>query len=253
MIAISLQSGSNGNCTYVQAGGVRLLFDAGLSGAMAERRLSLYEHDIREVNAVIISHDHHDHVRCAGVYHRMFGLPIYITQKTLQAARRRIGPLERFHTFAAGETIRFDGVSVDTIPTPHDGIDGVAFVVNAGKKRLGILTDLGHVFPGLGEAVRELDALLIESNYDPEMLDRGPYPGFLKQRIRGPSGHISNVESAELLRAWAGRRMKWACLAHLSEVNNDPRLALDTHRSMWAGRTPLYLAGRDAPTTILEL
>ncbi len=257
MIAIALQSGSNGNCIYVESAGTRLLFDAGISGIAAERRLAKFGRDIRKVDAVIISHDHSDHVRCAGVYRRKYRLPVYISRRTFDAAIARCGcfePSEPVRYFEPGCQLRFGSVTVETVPTPHDAVEGVAFVVAAGGKRLGILTDLGHVFSGLEELVGSLDAVFVESNYDPEMLDSGRYPAFLKARIRGPRGHISNIEAAELLRASAGaRRMKWVCLAHLSEENNRPGLALRTHRKIAGGDYSLYAASRYEPTGVFEI
>ncbi|MDY6914073.1 MAG: MBL fold metallo-hydrolase [Planctomycetota bacterium] len=255
MIAASLQSGSNGNCIYVEADGVKLLLDAGISGYQAERRLAMRGRDIRDVDALIISHDHRDHVRCAGVYQRKYGIPIYVTAQTLQAAmgRNGLGTLRDVRCFTAGELLRFGKVAIETIPTPHDSADGVAFVVAAGGRRLGILTDLGCVFDELRAAVGSLDAVFLESNYDPHMLETGVYPRFLKDRISGPGGHISNVEAAELLSSSAGGRLKWACLAHLSEQNNDPQLALATHRKILGRRLPLYAASRYEPTDIFEL
>jgi len=253
MLAIALQSGSNGNSIYVEANGIKLLFDAGISGKQAQQRLAARGRDIRQVNALIVSHHHADHVRCVGIYNRKFGLPIYATPGTLEAAGHSLGRIQDARAFDAGQEIDFGGVVVQTIPTPHDGTDGVAFVVDDGRRRLGILTDLGHVFAGLEDTVRSLNAVLIESNYDPEMLASGPYPAFLKQRIRGPSGHISNIEAAGLLAAAAGKRMKWAYLAHLSEQNNRPRLALATHRKILGKGLPLGVAGRYEATRILEV
>jgi phosphoribosyl 1,2-cyclic phosphodiesterase len=254
MRAASLQSGSNGNCIYVESGGTRLLFDAGIPGVQAERRLASHGRDIREVDAVIISHDHADHVRCAGVYQRKYGLPVYVTPATLDAALSRypLGRLDEVRHFSAGETLRFGDISVGTVPTRHDGADGAAFVVSSGGKRLGILTDLGHAFGGLAEVVASLDAVFIESNYDPEMLYRGPYPAFLKRRIQGPGGHLSNIEAAELLKA-SGVRLRWACLAHLSEQNNHPGLAVETHRKLLGSDFTLYHAGRYSATGILSI
>jgi phosphoribosyl 1,2-cyclic phosphodiesterase len=244
MQTISLQSGSSGNCIYVETDGVRLLFDAGICGSEAARRLAAHGRDIRSVDALIISHDHGDHVRHAGVYQRKFGLPVYITAKTLEAAEAKmpLGPIKDVRLFAAGGTIGFGDVTVETVPTPHDGADGAVFVIVSGKKRLGILTDLGHVFDELFPVVSSLDAVFLESNYDPVMLAKGSYPAFLKKRIQGPEGHISNVEAAELLRT--GARLKWACLAHLSKNNNHPSIALETHRKVLPSDFPLYAASR---------
>ena len=247
MIAISLQSGSSGNCIYVETPGVKLLFDAGITGVQAAERLAAHGRDIRTIDAVIISHDHGDHIRHAGVFQRKYGLPIYVTPATLAAAASRctLGKLKDVRHFRSSEQLRFDGVTVQAVPTPHDGADGAAFVIEADAKRLGIMTDLGHVFQGLTHLVSSLDAVFLESNYDPELLASGPYPAYLKQRIRGPKGHLSNLESAELLRRAAeGKRLKWACLAHLSEQNNRPDLALRTHRSILSEGLTLYTADR---------
>jgi phosphoribosyl 1,2-cyclic phosphodiesterase len=253
MIAISLQSGSNGNCIYVETGGVRLLFDAGICGVKAEQRLRAYGREIREVDALIISHDHTDHVAHAGVYQRKFGLPIYITPRTLEEAdaKHRLGKLCEVNYFLSGGELQFGDVTVRTIPTPHDAADGAAFVVISGGKTLGILTDLGHVFKELFPVVATLDAVFIESNYDPELLANGPYPVFLKRRIEGPRGHLSNREAAELLQA--GANLKWACLAHLSEKNNDPALALRTHRKIVGSSLTFYTAGRHRPSKMFTV
>jgi phosphoribosyl 1,2-cyclic phosphodiesterase len=253
MRTISLQSGSSGNCIYVETEGVRLLFDAGICGREAARRLAAHGRDIRAVDALIISHDHGDHVRHAGVYQRKFGLPVYITHKTLSAAQEKmpLGPMNDVRHFTSGGTMRFGDVTVETIPTPHDGADGSVFVVSSETKRLGIFTDLGHVFEELVSVIASLDAVFLESNYDPLMLAKGSYPPFLKKRIEGPEGHISNKEAAQLL--LAGKRLKWACLAHLSKNNNHPTVALETHRKIVPGDLTLYAASRHSCSDILAV
>jgi phosphoribosyl 1,2-cyclic phosphodiesterase len=206
------------------------------------------------VDAVLISHDHVDHARGMGIYHRKFGLPVYATAATHQAARRhKLGEIEDARHFSAGEALRFGTVVVETVATPHDGVDGVVFVVDDGKHRLGILTDLGHVFSELTDIIGSLDAVLLESNYDPEMLATGPYPEWLRQRIEGPGGHISNLESAELLLKSASKRIKWGCLAHLSQDNNTPDAALETHLEVLGRRLPIYVATRYGATGVMEV
>jgi phosphoribosyl 1,2-cyclic phosphodiesterase len=253
MFVLSLQSGSNGNCIYVETRGIRLLFDAGISGKQAETRLAQYDRDIRQVDALVVSHDHSDHTRSIGIFQRKFDLPVYLTPDTLDAVQaNRAQVTGQTHLFDAGSPLVFGNVTVETIPTPHDGVDGVAFVVDDGRSRLGILTDLGHPFPELDAVVASLDAILIESNYDPDMLDHGPYPPFLKRRIRGPGGHLSNNEAAELLHR-SGSRLHWACLGHLSEHNNRPELALCTHRHLLGSSFPLHVASRYEATVLHEL
>jgi phosphoribosyl 1,2-cyclic phosphodiesterase len=255
MKAISLQSGSNGNCIYVEAGGARLLFDAGISGKQAQLRLAAHGRDITKVDAVLVSHDHSDHSRCLGIYQRKFGLPARVTAKTLNAAMQRcsLGEMPGVNHFQAGDTLHFGRVSVETIPTPHDGADGVAFVVDDGRQRLGILTDLGHVFNELDAVIASLDAVFIESNYDRTMLVEGPYPEFLKARIQGPGGHISNIEAAELLLRAGGNRLKTAYLAHLSGDNNSPDVAMRTHKTILGNRLALQVATRHEATGVLEV
>ncbi|MFO8073604.1 MAG: MBL fold metallo-hydrolase [Polyangia bacterium] len=254
MRALFLQSGSNGNCAYVEAGGLGLLFDAGISGVRAERRLAEHGVEIRDAHALLISHEHGDHVRCAGVLHRKFGCALHITSPTLEAAGRRydLGRIRPPERFDSGDRLRFRDVLVETIPTPHDGRDGVAFVVEHRGRRLGILTDLGHPFDGLADLIRSCDGVLLESNHDSEMLKNGPYPPRLEARISGPGGHLSNREAASLL-ASAGERLRWACLAHLSEENNTPATALATCREAVGRRLELHVAGRYGPSAVLEL
>jgi phosphoribosyl 1,2-cyclic phosphodiesterase len=256
MIAISLQSGSSGNCIYVESGGVKLLFDAGITGVQAQERLAAHGRDIRQVDAVIISHDHGDHIRHAGVYQRKFRLPLYVTPQTLAAALSRcdLGKLSDVRHFRSCDKLRFGEVLVHAVPTPHDGADGSAFIVEAGRKRLGVLTDLGHVFKDLVHLVSSLDAVFLESNYDPDMLADGPYPAYLKQRIRGPRGHLSNLEAAELLRrAVDAGRLRWACLSHLSEQNNHPDVAMRTHRAILGQEFDLHTAHRYQATEIFTI
>ncbi len=256
MWMVALQSGSNGNCIYVEAGGVRLVIDAGISGRLAAERLAACGLDAHGADGLLVSHDHIDHSRTAGVFHRKFGVPVFATAKTLVAASRHtnLGRVERVERFAAGDRLRFGPVTVETVPTAHDGVDGVGFVIEHAGRRLGVLTDLGHVFDGLADVVSSLDGALIESNYDPGMLAAGPYPAFLKRRIAGPAGHLSNPEAAALVAGAAARgRLGWACLGHLSEENNTPGLALETARKAVGPGFPLHLAGRHGPSPAIEV
>jgi phosphoribosyl 1,2-cyclic phosphodiesterase len=189
-----------------------------------------------------------------GILNRKFGLPIYATAKTYTAAKRyALGEINDLRHFQSGDSVKFGKVVVETIPTPHDAEDGVVFVVDDGKHRLGILTDLGHVFDGLADVIGSLDAVLLESNYDPDLLAGSSRPEWLKKRIAGPAGHISNFEAADLLLGSASKRMKWACLGHLSEENNTPKLALATHRKILGDRLPLFVATRYEVSGVMEI
>lgn len=252
MITFSLQSGSNGNCIYVEAGGVRLLFDGGIPARRVRDRLLDYGKKIHEVHALIVSHDHHDHVSAVGAIHRLFHIPVYATRATTAACRAKLGALRKLEHFESGQPVRFDGVTVHTIPTPHDAADGVAFVVEHGSRRLGIFTDLGNPFRELREALATVDAAYLESNYDPQLLETGPYPEDLKRRIRGEHGHLSNEEASALLRGLC-RRPRWVALAHLSDENNRPDLALHAARAAVGVDFPVLVARRDRASPLLHV
>ncbi len=244
METFSCQSGSNGNCIFVQAGRTRILLDAGISGKIAEGRMALRGQAIRDVDALVLSHDHSDHSRSAGIFQRKYGLPILASAGTVRACGGEMGSVHDVRPFEAGATLEIGELLVHTLPTPHDGADGVCFVLEHRGLRLGVLTDLGFVFPELEELLPTLDAVYLESNYDPDMLRTGPYPPHLKRRIVGDGGHISNQQAAELLRDFTDGRLRWAALSHLSQTNNDPRLAHATARAILGERLALHVASR---------
>lgn len=252
MFSCSLQSGSNGNCIYVETADARLLFDAGVSGKIARERLARHGRDIHEVDAVIISHDHYDHVCGAGVFQRKFSLPFYITAGAWRAVRGQLGPVNDVRYFRPGQILWFGDTKVTTVPTAHDGVDGVAFVICHKDKRLGIFTDLGHCFVGLDKWIGKLDGLYLESNYDPDMLAEGSYPAWLKQRIAGPGGHISNHEACRLVKECAFD-LQFLALAHLSEENNHPELALKTAQNYLGQQQLVTLAPRTGSSEALIL
>jgi len=249
MEVITLQSGSAGNCVFVRSGETRLLFDAGISGCKAESRLAEYGYDIRDCNALVLSHEHSDHISGVGVFHRKFGLPVYANLRTWNATRAKpsTGWIGSPNYFESGKPFRIGSLRIETFRTPHDAIDGVCFVIEVVEsgERFGLLTDLGHVFSGLQKVICSLDAVLIESNYDEAMLHHGPYPQRLKDRISGKRGHISNTDAAELLDACEASQLQWACLGHLSAENNSPDVALATHRERHGDRFPVFCADRE--------
>ena len=252
---IPLQSGSNGNCIYVEAGGVALLFDGGLSTSLVRARLATFGIQLEAIHAMFISHEHGDHVRHAGAVARSGGFPLYITARTYRVAQRRYDLSTKVDVrhFQAGHSIRIGSVTISSLPTPHDAVDGVVYSVDDGYHRLGICTDFGHVYSELRDLVAQVDGLYLESNYDHERLIHGPYPAALKARISGPRGHISNADAAELVAAAASDRLQWVCLAHLSAHNNSPTLALETHRQILGETLPISVAKRHSATRPLCL
>lgn len=253
MLTFSLQSGSNGNCIYVEAGDVRLVFDAGISGEQAANRMKANGRDIRQCQALIISHNHWDHASGAGIFQRKFGLPVYMTEPVYRAVRPRIGTLRDVRRYMPGDCLEFGDVKVYTVPTPHDGIDTVCFVIEHDGKRLGILTDLGRRFTALEEILSGVDGAYLESNYDTDMLMNGSYPLALKKRITGGEGHLSNDEAAVMAHECASARLKWLAVAHLSQHNNRPDLAIECQHRRIGQHVPVHLASRYAPGPVLEV
>ena len=246
MKVLPLQSGSSGNCFFVESDQTRILIDAGINPKQVSSRLQQHGRSVESIDAVLVTHDHSDHSRYVRGICTRFGLPLYVTQKTLKTIERS-QPLPSqiaINCFNAGEDFEVGGFRIYSIPTPHDATDGVAFVVEHDSQRLGILTDLGHVFNGLRDVLKSLDAVVIESNYDECLLDSGPYPEFLKRRIRGRGGHLSNLDSARLLHQCASDKLQWVCLCHLSEENNSPETAVRIHQNWLGEEYPIYVARR---------
>lgn len=232
MKVAALQSGSSGNCIYLESGGTRLLFDAGISGVCAQNRLSMLGEDIRKVNALFVTHDHRDHTANLNVFGRRYKIPVWMTMRTTEAVREKgIKIPGNVNHFCANTRFRFQNLTIETISTTHDAVDGVCFAVDDGQYRFGICTDLGCVFQELPAFVESLDGIFLESNYDPDMLENGIYSPWAKARIRSEAGHISNLEAAELL-ARHGRNLKRVILGHISHENNSEELVLETHRKI---------------------
>ena len=243
ILSCSVQTGSNGNCFYVETPDTKLLIDAGVSGKVAQSRLADKKVDMWNVDAILVTHDHIDHSKNAGVFQRKIRKPLYMTHGSWQVCQPRLGVLYDSRQFSAGETLRFKDTLVHSIPTPHDGKDCVVYVVEYDGKKLGVMTDLGYCFEGLDYVISGLDAVYIESNYDPEMLANGPYPLALQQRISGDRGHISNAQAAELVKQH-GNKLQWAVLSHLSENNNTPVIAESTAKSIIGDKFPVWTAPR---------
>ena len=246
MIVIPLQSGSTGNCIYVKSQDHAFLFDAGISAKCAGERLASVGKNILDVDALFITHEHSDHIQCASIFAKKYHLPIYLTHKTYARAKRRfrLDGLPELVFFNAGDSLSFGATTVQSIPTPHDAVDGCVYTVKDQKFKVGVFTDLGHVFPELEAVMPSLDGLYIESNYDPTMLREGSYPESLKRRISGPRGHISNKDAAKLIADHASERLQWVCIGHLSEENNSPEKALETHRHKLGCFLPIGIASR---------
>lgn len=216
-----LGSGSSGNVAYIEAGGTRVLVDAGLPRGEIERRLAKLPSDaaacLEDIDAVLVTHDHSDHGGHAAALRR----PLYATAGTRQALS-----LEATRV-VAGEPFTVGALRVLPVLLPHDAVETVGYVVSDGSSRVGILTDCGHDAPEVAQAYAGCDLLVLECNHDITMLRYGPYPPSLKRRVSGRLGHLSNDQAASLLKLMlqAGPAPKLVIAAHLSLANNRAQLA----------------------------
>lgn len=226
----SLASGSKGNSLFLETGGVRLLIDAGLSLKELTARLIASKIEPSSIHAVLVSHEHGDHIRSVGSFARRYKVPVLVSYATRQSAERFLSKTDLIE-FESGYSFAFREIMVDPFPVSHDCSDPVGFVIESREGIIGSATDLGSVTRLVREKLRGCRALHLESNHDPEMLLNGPYPWELKQRIRSRHGHLSNQESLGLLHDLAHDGLKALVMAHLSEVNNHPDKVRETTAS----------------------
>ncbi len=221
-----LGSGSRGNSVLIESGEHRLLLDAGFSCRETERRLEGLGVDASSIGAIVLTHEHADHCRGVERLVKRHGIPVHGTAGTLGGrVPRRVAA--RAHSFKAGSGFEVPGFYVEPFSVAHDAREPVGFVVeSACGTRIGLVADLGVRSRQTWQRLRDLDALVIETNYDPELLETGPYPWFLKNRIQSHHGHLSNEDAAEGLREVLSDTLDTVVLYHLSETNNTPGLAV---------------------------
>ena len=194
-----LASGSKGNSTYVVTRGVRLLIDVGLSGREIERRLNLIGASASDLDAIVVTHEHADHIRGLGPLSRRYKLPVYANRATFTNLPESVGHLSDRMEFRTGHTFSVADLAIHPFSISHDAADPVGLTLINGDSKLGVCTDLGKATRLVHHHLQQCRLLVLEANHDVEMLSKGPYSWALKQRIRSSSGHLSNEESSEIL------------------------------------------------------
>jgi phosphoribosyl 1,2-cyclic phosphodiesterase len=224
-----LASGSRGNCALIETDDIRLLIDAGLSGIETERRLAPLGLTGNDLDGILVTHEHHDHVGGIGPLARRFDIPVHIDQMT-HSALPKLGKIDVLNFFSAGERFSLRDLAITTFSTTHDAVNPVGFTIESSEGKIGFATDLGVPTRLVADHLKECRVVVLEANHDDQMLQDGPYPWSLKERIRSRHGHLSNRDSIRLLEeiTWPGLEVVF--LAHLSEENNCPDLAVDTFR-----------------------
>jgi phosphoribosyl 1,2-cyclic phosphodiesterase len=235
----SLGSGSEGNALVVEAGGTCLMVDCGFSTREALRRLSRLGLSPGDVGALLVTHEHDDHSGGAFPLARACGAPVWLTRGTLAALREadpRVDEGVEVRLLHGGLEQAIGALEVRPFTVPHDAREPVQYVFSDGDARLGVLTDLGHPTAHVASMLSGCDALVLECNHDAGMLAAGSYPAWLKRRIGGNHGHLSNAQAAELLSVLDRSRLRHLVAAHLSRSNNHPELALAALESVIGGR-----------------
>lgn len=253
-----LGSGSRGNATMVATGSTSILIDAGFSGRELAARLEAVGRTPDQIAAIVLTHEHGDHTRGAGVFARAHGTPLYMTGGTREACRRLLKGTETVHVYRPGYPVTLEDLEIEPFITVHDAAEPVAVAVSdvATGLRLGIATDMGRPGVQAKHALGGCDALVIESNHDAEMLWAAPYPTAVKSRIASSQGHLSNQAAADLALELLGPRLSAIVLAHLSEETNTPALARSVmeralRRKGYEGQ--VLVAASDRPTPLVDL
>ncbi len=253
----TLASGSEGNCLLVRHGDAALLVDAGISLRRIKAGLSDLGLTMDHIQGILLTHSHSDHVCALATLVKHHPTPLYATAGTAGAVERKLGALPQLHTLAPDARFTIRDFRVQLFPTAHDAPQSVGCRIDAPSGSVGILTDTGYVTQAAAEVLTGAELLVLESNHDPETLRSGPYPPYLKERILGRQGHLSNDDAAAFAVEMARRGTRQILLAHLSRENNTPAMALETVRRAlrWAdldtavavaprsGVSPCYRAG----------
>lgn len=248
-----LASGSRGNSVFVSTEDTHLLIDAGLSGIELERRMSAIGESPDGLEAIIITHEHTDHVKGAGILSRRFDIPVYMTKETYNACSN-LGKIKDLRFFECGSAFEVSGVTINPFSISHDACDPTGLTLSHAGKKIGIATDLGVVTNLVRSHLRDANLLYVESNHDPQMLVNGAYPWHLKQRIKSRTGHLSNSEARDLVGELVHSELHHVVLAHLSEENNLPRkAATEVAKGLNGTGISLYVAGPDQPGEMIRL
>ena len=261
----SIASGSSGNCIYVGSEATHLLVDVGISGKRTELGLNSLGLSARDLDGILITHEHADHINGLGVIARKYGIPIYATPGTIEAILTGggVGKIDSslFHEVKEDVKLTIKDLTVNPMRISHDAAQPVAYRISYGNKKVGICTDLGVYNDYTVECLKGMDAVLLEANHDVNMLQVGPYPYYLKQRILGDRGHLSNENSGRLLSRILHDGMQNIILGHLSKENNLPELAYEAVRmEITMGDNPynandfrIQVAARDEVSQVINI
>lgn len=224
-----LGSGSKGNSIFLETDSIKLLIDVGFSGKKIEELLKSIGEKIEEIDGILITHEHGDHIQGAGIVSRKYNIPIYITKESYESCSLKIGKLSEGNLRLLEGEVKFKETKVIPFNVMHDAERTIGFrIEESSGSKIGIATDLGYIDNTIREAFKEVNVMIIESNYDYHKLMECGYPWDLKARVKGRNGHLSNNDCARFVREMSHKNLKKVFLAHISKDSNDPKIALDT-------------------------
>lgn len=246
----SLGSGSRGNALLVEHADTLIMIDCGLPLRVLEARLAAVGRSARDIDAMLVTHEHADHSRSIGAFQRRYHVPLWATPGTASA----IGRPPLLKSLSCHRPLEIGSITVEPFPVPHDAREPCQFAFRAGSRRLGVLTDTGHATPAIRERLTDCQGLAIEFNHDATMLENGSYPPAVKARVASRVGHLNNAQSVDLVEQVGHRDLGWIVGLHISEQNNSEsavRRAVEPLLSAFA--LDFQIASQDAPVDWLEI
>ncbi len=221
----SLGSGSRGNSTLIEADGSAILIDCGFSMRETERRLQRLSREMQQITAILVTHEHGDHVRGVASLAKKYDIPVWSSRGTAKAAK--LEELTLWNCIDIHQNFEIDSIQIQPIPVPHDAKEPCQFIFSDGDWRIGILTDTGSITPYIEQQYSACDAFILEANHDEDMLANGSYPSSLKHRVGGNFGHLNNSQARDLLSAIDISKLQYLVASHISDKNNTVALARD--------------------------
>lgn len=224
---ISVSSGSSGNCHFISDGSTKILIDAGLSGKKIEKNLLEHSQELKDIQGIFVTHEHLDHIKGVGILSRRYDIPVYATEGTWRGMEEGLGNIveKNKKIIEIGDSVEVGTIQLDAYSVLHDALEPCGFTITDGRKKISIATDLGYVTEEVIDSLQGSELVVLESNYDDELLRYSGYPYALKSRLRSNQGHLSNEDAGKLSVFLVQSGITRIALAHLSKENNHPMLA----------------------------
>lgn len=257
----SLYSGSSGNSLFIENNNAKILIDAGESAKKIVEALTSIQVDVKDIDAILVTHEHKDHVKGLGTLSQKYNIPVYATQETWDAMPDQSTKVSdsNKNNFISYEDFSIKDLVISPFKIPHDAANPCGYNISFKKEKISIATDLGHITEDIFHRLEKSSFVLLESNYEPKMLDVSSYPYVLKQRIKGPKGHLSNQMAGKTISSLINTGLKTVMLGHLSKENNFPELAYKTvveeliANNFDENSIKLGVASRHKPGPVIEI